>query len=106
MPSREKLATRRALGDLRLGEFKCVPFVFPFPFTAPFPFVMSWSRGEDISTVNLSLDMENVLPLPEAEVGDPSGELDIAPVIKSDRMCSSNLCRRVNANCKVRDGTQ
>jgi hypothetical protein len=74
IPSREKLWTRRAFGDLRgFGEFR-----FPFPLT-PFPFVMSWRRGDGRSTANLSLDMEKCLPPPFAEVGEASGEeLDIA----------------------------
>jgi len=43
--------------------------------------------------VNLSLDdMENVLPPPEADVGEASGdELDIAPRWNSDRLGSSML---------------
>ena len=103
MPSREKLATRLAPGDLR-GELRCVPLVVPFPFTGPFPFVISWSLGDCISTVNLSRDMEKVLPLPVAEVGEPSGELDIFPVIKSDyRLRSSMRCHRVNAVDEVRE---
>jgi hypothetical protein len=52
--------------------------------------------------VNLSLDMEKVLPPPEAEVGEPSGELDMVPVKQLANKCSSNLCHRINAKCEVR----
>jgi hypothetical protein len=71
MPSREKLAIRREFGDLRgFGELR-----WPFPF----PLVTRARRGEGISIENLSLDIENVLPPPLAEVGEASGEeLDIA----------------------------
>jgi hypothetical protein len=38
-----------------------------------------------MSMVNLSLDMENVLPPPVADVGDASGdELDITPGARAD----------------------
>jgi hypothetical protein len=68
MPSREKFAIRRACGDFRgLGEVRW-----------PLPFVMSVRWGEGMSTVNLSRDMEKCLPPPVAEVGEASGELDIA----------------------------
>lgn len=65
---------RRDVGDLRgLGELR-------FPFTAPF--VTSCSRGDGISILKLSLDMEKCLPPPVAEVGEASGdELDMLPGI-------------------------
>jgi len=75
MPSLEKLAIRRApAGDLIDGELRRLPFV---PLIVV-PFVTSWSRGDARSMENLSRDIEKVLPLPaEAEVGEPSGELDM-----------------------------
>ena len=101
MPSREKLAIRRAFGDLRDGEFSRFPFDVPFPLRFA-PFVTSWSRGDAISIENLSLDMEKVLPLPaDAEVGDPSGELDIVPVMRLGNTRSSNLHHKMNSKLQV-----
>lgn len=102
MPSREKLAIRRAPGDLRDGEFRRFPFVVPFPLIVV-PFVISWSRGDAISMENLSLDIENVLPLPaEVEFGEPSGELDMAPVINPPNTRSSKLQCRMKSKLVAR----
>lgn len=65
MPSREKPAIRRAVGDfmgLRLGEAR------------PLLLVLTCRRGDGTSIVNLpSVEMEKCLP-PEAEVGEFSAE--------------------------------
>jgi hypothetical protein len=65
MPSREKCATRRALGDFTgFGEL-VLPLVS-----------VRWGIGT--SMANWSRDIENVLPPPVAEVGEASGdEFDI-----------------------------
>lgn len=75
--SREKLlARRRAVGDLR-GECGV-----PFPF--PCPLVRSCRRGDGMSTVNWSVDMEKCRPPAEAEFGEGSrDEFDIASTEES-----------------------
>src|SRR3954463_235772 len=64
-PSRLKLAIRRELGDLVAPE----ELRFPLPFVTR-PRLLDIG----ISIENLSLDRENVLPRPTAELGEASGE--------------------------------
>jgi len=67
IPSLEKFASLRAVGVLRgFGECRL-----------PLPLVISVSCGVGTSMENLSLEMENCPDLPETEVGEASGELDI-----------------------------
>lgn len=55
-----------------------------------------------MSMENLSLDIEKVRPLPaEAEVGEPSGELDILLSVEPQSLMSSNLHRKMNVKQEV-----
>jgi len=49
-----------------------------------------------MSMLNLSRDMEKVLPPPAADVGEGSGELDIWPGGKTDRWVHRCLSLRIN----------
>lgn len=49
-----------------------------------------------MSMLNLSLDMENVLPPPAADVGEGSGELDIESGGSTDRWVHRYLAPRIN----------